>query len=227
MTAGDHDRVVVAAVDGVQRDAGEVEGVEQVGVAQLGGEADPEEVEGAHRPVAVDGELRDAVLAHHLLHVGPHGVGALGQHPVTLVEHLVEDLHALVGQPDLVGVGIHQRPPDVDRLPVLEGRVELATDVLDRLGDRRQTRLEQGEDARGHGGRPHSALAGDWLGGRTTQRTPSGTGRRNPSAPPGSPRVEVRPRLDPAETYAGGAWSAPASARSSRALRATDSASWA
>ena len=116
VAAGEHDRVVLAAVDRVQRDAGQVEGVEHVGVAELGGEAQAEQVEVAHRAVGVDGELRDralrVALAHDLLHVGPHGVGALGDDPVALVEHLVEDLHALVGQADLVGVGVHQRPAD-------------------------------------------------------------------------------------------------------------------
>ena len=34
-----------------------------------------------------------------------------------LVEHLVEDLHALVGQPDLVGVGVHEAPADLGGLP--------------------------------------------------------------------------------------------------------------
>ena len=58
--AGEHDRVVVGAVRGVQRDAGQVEGVEHVGVAELGREAEAEEVEVADRPVRVDGELRDA-----------------------------------------------------------------------------------------------------------------------------------------------------------------------
>ena len=116
VAAGDDDRVVLAAVGRVQRDPGEVEGVEHVGVAELGGEAQAEEVEGADRAVAVDGELRDRALlvagAHHLLHVGPHRVGALGEDPVALVEHLVEDLDALVGQADLVGVGVHQGPAD-------------------------------------------------------------------------------------------------------------------
>ena len=40
-----HDRVVVGAVGRVQRDAGEVERGEQVGVAELGGERDAEQVE--------------------------------------------------------------------------------------------------------------------------------------------------------------------------------------
>ncbi len=136
------------AVGGVQRDAGEVERGEQVGVAELGGEADAEQVEGADRAVRVDGELGDAVLAHQRLEVGPHRVGALGQRVGALVEHLVEDLHALVGQPDLVGVGVHQRPADGDRVPVLDPRVQLAADVLDRLADLGQQRLEAREQGR-------------------------------------------------------------------------------
>ena len=62
--------MTVVAVDGVQRDAGEVERGQQVGVAELRRERHPEQVEGADRPMAVDGELRDVVVAHHLLHVG-------------------------------------------------------------------------------------------------------------------------------------------------------------
>ena len=71
----------IAAVGGVQRDAGEVERGQHVGVAELGGERDAEDVERPHRPVLVDGELRDAVVPHHLLHVRPHRVGALGEEP--------------------------------------------------------------------------------------------------------------------------------------------------
>ncbi len=146
VTAGDHDRRVVTPVGGVQRDAGEVEGGQHVRVAQLGGERDPQQVERADRSVRVDGELWDLVFAHHLLHVGEHGIGALGEDPVALVQDLVEDLHALVGQPHLVRVGVHQRPPHRDRVPVLDRRVELATDVLDRLLHRRQQRLQLSED---------------------------------------------------------------------------------
>ena len=163
VAAGDDDRVVLAAVGRVQRDPGEVEGVEHVGVAELGGEAQAEEVERADRAVAVDGELRDRALlvtgAHHLLHVGPHRVGALGEDPVALVEHLVEDLDALVGQADLVGVGVHQGPADrraarlgrLGAVPVLDDRVQLATDVLDGLLHRGQPGLQAREDRRdGH-----------------------------------------------------------------------------
>ncbi len=97
--------------------------------------------------MGVDGELRDGVLAHERLEIGPHAVGALGKNVVALVEHLVEDLQALVRQPDLVGVRIHQRPAHRGAVPVLDGRVQLAADVLHRLAHQRQQRLELREDA--------------------------------------------------------------------------------
>src|SRR6202042_1158975 len=72
VAAGQHDRVRGRPVRGGQRYAGQVQGGQQVGVAELGGEGDAEHVEGGHRAVRVDGELRDAVRPHQLLHVGPY-----------------------------------------------------------------------------------------------------------------------------------------------------------
>ena len=140
--AGDDDRVARVAVGRVQRDAGQVEHRQQVGVAELGRERDAEQVERGDRTVRVDGELADAVGPHQRLEVGPDGVAALGQGVRPLVDDLVEDLHALVRQADLVGVRVEQRPVDGDRVPVLGARVELAADVLDRLGHLGQQRLK-------------------------------------------------------------------------------------
>ena len=146
VTAGHDEGVVVGAVGSAQRDAGEIEGGEQVGVAELGGEADAEQVEGCDRTVAVDGELRHAVLAHQRLEVGPDAVRPLGQDAVALVEDLVQDLQALVGEPDLVRVRVHQRPADLAGVPVLDDGVELAADVLDRFAHQREQRLQPIED---------------------------------------------------------------------------------
>ena len=118
--------------------------VQHVGVAELGAERQPEEVEVADGTVCVDGELRHAVLAHERLEVRPHRVGALGQRVVALVEHLVEDLDALVRCAHLVGVRVHQDPADVDVVPGLDDRVDLAADVLDRLGHEGQQLLRAG-----------------------------------------------------------------------------------
>ena len=147
MPAGEHDRVVLGAVGRVQRDAGEVELLEHVGVAELGRERQAEHVEALDRAVAVDGERRHARLAHEAGEVGPDAVAALGQHARLLVEHLVEDHDALVRQPDLVGVRVHDRPADVALLPGLDLAVELPADVLDRLLHLGEQRLEAGEQA--------------------------------------------------------------------------------
>ena len=144
---GDDDRVGLVAVLREDRDARQVEGLEQVGVAQFGGEADAEQVEVADGAVAVDGELRDAVLAHEGGEVRPDGVGALGQGVGALVEHLVQDHQALVGQPHLVGVGIHQRPVHGGVVPRFDLGVELTADVLDRLLDLCQQRFEAGVES--------------------------------------------------------------------------------
>jgi hypothetical protein len=117
----------------VQRDAGQVERLEQVGVAELGGQRHSEHVELDDRPVPVDGELRDAALPHEPGEVRPDGVRALSQYPVAFVQDLVEDLYALVGQPNLVRVGVHQRPAHLGGVPVLDRGVELPAHVLDRL----------------------------------------------------------------------------------------------
>ncbi len=146
VAAGEHDRVVQTAVLRLQRDPREVEGGEHVGVAELRGEAEPEDVERLHRAVAVHRELRDLVLAHQGLQVRPHAVRALGQDALALVEDLVQDHDALVGQPHLVRVRVHERPADVARVPRLDGGVQLTADVLDWLLHMREQSFELWED---------------------------------------------------------------------------------
>ncbi len=106
--AGDHDRMrgrPVVVADGHAR---EVDQVEQVRVHELGRQIEGEHVEVGGGAVGVDAEQRYARRAHGRLHVGPGRVGAFGHRVVALVQELVEDLQPLVGEPDLVGVGIDQ-----------------------------------------------------------------------------------------------------------------------
>ena len=122
------------AVGGVQRDAGQVERGEQVGVAELGGEAT---ARARRRPptgrcastvnCGTPCSRISASRSGHTAYVRSARTSS------ALVEHLVEDHDALVGQADLVGVRVHQRPADVGRVPVLDRGVQLAADVLDRL----------------------------------------------------------------------------------------------
>lgn len=139
----------------------EVQGREHVGVAQLGGEAEAEHVEGADGAVAVHGELGHLVLAHQLLEVRPHAVRALGEDALALVEHLVEDHDALVGESDLVGVRVHEGPADVAFVPRFDGGVQLTADVLNGLLHMREERFELREDRLGRHLRTFVAGRGD------------------------------------------------------------------
>ena len=90
----------------------------------------------------LDAEEGHAGRPHGGLHVDPGGVGPLGQRVGTLVEDLVEDLQTLVGQADLVGVGVDQEPGHPPG-PVLgvHGPL-LAADVAGGLGDAGQQALD-------------------------------------------------------------------------------------
>ncbi len=108
MAARDHERIgrrPVVVADGHAR---EIDEVQQVRVDELGREVEGEDVEVVRGPVRVDAEEREARGAHRGLHIGPRCVGALGTGAGALVEQFVEDLEPLVGQPDLVSVGVDQ-----------------------------------------------------------------------------------------------------------------------
>ena len=132
---GDDERVLGAAVLGPHRDAGEVEALEHVRVHELGGEAEGEHVEVAGVVVGVDREERHARRPHLGVHVDPGRVGALGDRVVAFVEDLVEDLEPLVGQPDLVGIGIDEEPGGAGRPVLRPEAAPLHPDVASRLLD--------------------------------------------------------------------------------------------
>ena len=130
------------AVGGPDRHPGQVDAVEQVGVDELGRQVEGQQVEGPGRAVRVDREQRQLMRPEHALHVGPRGVGALGRRVGPLVEDLVEDLQALVGQPDLVGVGVDQQPGRLVGAVVGGLAAVLAPDVAGRLLDPGQQGFE-------------------------------------------------------------------------------------
>ncbi len=142
VTAGQHDGVVRRSVRTVEGHRGQVDQVEDVGVHQLGRQVEGQDVEGASRKVVLEREERHLGGTHGRLHVHPRGVRPLGDRVVTLVEDLVEDLQALIGQPDLVGVGVDEQPRH--RPAPMLGRLgaQLPADIPCRLRDLGQQRLD-------------------------------------------------------------------------------------
>ena len=184
VTTGADQRVRSGPIRRPDGHAGQIDAVQDVRVDELGGEVERDDVELVGGAVRVDREQREALAAQDLFEVGPGGVGALGEGVVTLVEDLVEDLEALVGQADLVGVRVHQEPPDPLGARRRNLGAELAADVARRLLDRGEMGLEPSPDI-DHGGPrvPDTLRAPDIRpGGRRCHR-----GWGHPCTPPRPP----------------------------------------
>src|SRR5215207_427793 len=155
-----NDGVVLPALSSADRYSGQVQLSEHVGVAELGSKAQSEDIELSDRSVRIQRELWHAVLAHQRLHVGPYRVRPLGKDPVLLVENLVQDRDALIGQPYLVRIRIAEAPAHLDRLPVLRHAVQFPAHVLDGFADPREQRFEAREYRSGtRRDRRHDALS--------------------------------------------------------------------
>ncbi len=69
------------------------------------------------------------MLAHQGFHIQPGDVGAFGQRVRALVDLVVEDLQADVGNADIVNIGEDEGHPGGGGLPILDRDVELAADI--------------------------------------------------------------------------------------------------
>ncbi len=138
VAAGDDPGVVGTPIGGMQGNLGQIEQIDDVGVDELGRKIESHDIEVAGRNVLLHAEERHAGRPHGRLHVHPGRVGALGYRIGPLVEDLVEDLQPLVGEPDLVRVGVKEHPGDLARTVLRVLRPLLTPDIARRLGDAEQ-----------------------------------------------------------------------------------------
>ena len=142
MTTDDDDRVGSFAPRGVYGNAPEVEHVQHVRVDELGREIERDHVEVTGRAMRVDREERNASLAHQGFEVDPRRVRTLGNGVGALIQDLVQDLQPLIGQADLVHIGIREQPGDFAlTVTRLDGPV-LAPDVAGWFAHPRQQRFD-------------------------------------------------------------------------------------
>ncbi len=138
-TAGPPPRTIGSAVGtlaGVERNAGEVEHLEDVGEGQLVGQREAPEVALGHRSQRLERPQRHAGGAHLGRHVRPRTIGAFGGRRRRVVQMRVEDLQRRVGDPDLIHVRIGQY--DARAGPGLQAEVELPAGVAARPLDASQ-----------------------------------------------------------------------------------------
>ncbi len=127
--AGDHQRVVRAAVLGVKRDAAQVEHRQHVRVADLVLERKAQHVEPAKRRERLETVERQPVLAERRLEIRQRRERPLAG-PARLVHQAVEHLEPVVAHAQGIGVGKRQADGSARGPVVLGDAVQLAADVL-------------------------------------------------------------------------------------------------
>ncbi len=147
VAADEDERVVVSPVGGAQRHHCQVDARQDVGVGQLGGQVEGQDVEVGGRACRLDAEQGHPGGPQLDLEVDPRCVAPLGGGVVPLVEHLDQDLKAGVRQTHLVGVRVGEEPGDLVGVVLRLASPVLEPDVPGRLLDAREKRLNLLPDA--------------------------------------------------------------------------------
>ena len=109
-----------SAIRHTQRQAGQIEHVEDVGVELLVGQAEADHVEVRQSVAGFKAIERHIGRTQFCLHVGPWRVDSLGQHVGPLVDQIVQDGKPQVAHAKVVDVREGQRNPVGGRVPILD-----------------------------------------------------------------------------------------------------------
>ena len=110
MPPGDDQRMLRSTVGASHWYASQINHVEQVRVGEFSRKVESDEIEQPCRSMTVERKQRNVSIAKETFKVGPRCVGPLSHRVWIFVENFVEDLKALIGQTDFVGVGVRQQP---------------------------------------------------------------------------------------------------------------------
>jgi hypothetical protein len=128
-TACDHERVVLAALLGAQRDTAGVEHQQDVRERELELQREADHVELRQRSPALERAQPLAVRAELALHVGPRRIAALGDQLRVGVDDGVQDLEAEVAHAHVVDVGEGEAERAVRSGPIFDHLAVLPTDI--------------------------------------------------------------------------------------------------
>ena len=119
-------------------DAGQIEDGEDVGVAELVGQGDAEQIEIGKGAGRFQGGQRQFARAEELFAVEIGTVAAFRQEIFLTIEDMVENLQTLVRHADLVEIGKNQSAAQLHRFPGLDYGVVFMAEIATGLVDERQ-----------------------------------------------------------------------------------------
>lgn len=138
--AGNDDRVLLAALIGMDGDLGQVQHRQHVGNADFVGQGEAHDIEVAQVAAALPAEQRHGVPPHDLFSLHGWAVGAVACDAGQVVEHVVEQMAAKVADSHGIGIGKRHRNGYVEIAVAAGGAfqataqaaIDLQADVLTR-----------------------------------------------------------------------------------------------
>ncbi len=104
-TTGDHKRVFRRAIGGAQRDAGQIQHCEHVGIKLFVGQAKADHVKVEQPMTRLQTVQRDGISAHQRFKIWPGAINALGKQIRTFVDQVVEHHQAQIAAAQLINIG--------------------------------------------------------------------------------------------------------------------------
>jgi hypothetical protein len=106
------DGVGVITIFCPNRHTSEVDAVQHVRVDEFRRQVEGNDIEVTSRAVCINRKEWQVVLTHLGFEIGPGRIGTFSHSVVAFVQDFVQDLQALIGEADLIGIRVCQQPAD-------------------------------------------------------------------------------------------------------------------
>jgi hypothetical protein len=133
--AADDQRKIRSPLRGPERDARQIEDVQDAGIVEFVLEGEPEDVEIPEGESGFEGPEREAAVPEVLLHVRPGGKDPFAGDVRAFVEDMVEDLESDMGHAHFVNVREGEGEFEANPGEILDDGVEFPAGVPGGLGD--------------------------------------------------------------------------------------------
>ena len=137
--AGNDERIAFTALAGAQRNVGQIEHFQHVGIAHFVLQGEAHDIKMIHRRARLNGKERQILPAHGVGHIGPGHECALAQRPGALVDDMIQDFDAKMGHAHLIGIRKAKGKGDLGLIKGLADGIHFAA----RIARGFQNRVEQ------------------------------------------------------------------------------------
>ena len=141
-TAREDDVLQVVPVTAVQRNACQIQHIQDIGIGHLIADGEGDHIEILHCILTFQCPQRQVICPHGTFHIAPGSKDTLTPDAVHLIHHTIENPHAQIGHTDLISIRKAECHTDTDIFFILFDLIEFAACVSCGLLDSRKNSLQ-------------------------------------------------------------------------------------